>query len=112
MANQKLAREDVGFCFGIVKKFIESLPKEFFYGKDHTLKMKKEYADAALEVLEKFFNTLSTVDQHKVKRFAQFCNEFPNFITNFDGITEMLSFACGVKHPTVNIIEEPDLSTE
>jgi hypothetical protein len=111
MADQESAMYGVGFCFRKVKDLIESLPKEYSFGKDPTLMKKKEAADAALEVLEKFFNTLSTVDQHKVKRFAQFCNEFPNFTTNLDGITEMLSFACGVKHPTINIIEEPDLST-
>lgn len=80
----------VGSSWGDVKEFIECLPKESFFGKDYKLRTKKEAADAALEVLEKFFNMLSTVDQHNL---------------NLKPIKEMLYYACGAKPPTINIID-------
>lgn len=91
MANQKLAREDVGYCFGLVKDLIENLPEKTFpYGSK--LEEKKKMADLALGLLENFFENFKGIKKDEIKEFA-------NINVNWNYVADYL---CGL-FPTVNI---------
>ncbi|MGD2090315.1 MAG: hypothetical protein PVH61_29330 [Candidatus Aminicenantes bacterium] len=90
MTNQKLEDEGVMFCFEKVKDLIKSLPEDTFRGNTK-LATQKEMADAALGLLEKFFNNLP-----KIKK-----DEASEFTSNVNNFKEMFALACG-RHLTIN----------
>ena len=65
MEDQKLEREDVEYCFGLVKELIEHLPNEAF-PSGSKLAEKKEMADLALKQLEDFFKMLPKIKKNEI----------------------------------------------
>lgn len=88
MEYQKLERDDVGYCFGLVKELIEHLPNETF-SSGSKLAEKKEMADLALKRLEDFFKTLGKIKKNEIDDLCKRLQESYNCV-------------CAVNSPTIS----------
>jgi len=88
MEDQKLDRDDVGYCFGLVKELIKHLPNETF-PSGSKLAVKKEMADLALKRLEDFFKTLGKIKKSEIDDLCKRLQESYNCV-------------CGINLPTIS----------